>query len=205
MLNITQNENEFIWVWDEVDNQYKQLMSYNISYNTPFTYTQEECEYLYKYYSGDIDINLFWNPFDTNHSRDLIKLETNSTYDDWTFSKSDDYDEKAELLATIDESAENKDLLLQVAYFNVLKNRKYYEVEMKSAGTRFLPGKYYFKEVVSTDKGEQTVYYPVASYIPNKSYYWKDGSAGKCIETTVTSGFTCAGSIFENNLKVIYQ
>ena len=34
--------------------------------------------------------------------------------------------------------------------------------------------------------------------------YWKDGN-DKCNETTVTSGFSCAGSIFENNLKVIYQ
>ena len=36
-------------------------------------------------------------------------------------------------------------------------------------------------------------------------YNWFDGSTDKCNETTVTSGLTCSGSIFENDLKVIYQ
>ena len=39
----------------------------------------------------------------------------------------------------------------------------------------------------------------------NDAFYWKDGSDDKCNDTVVTSGFSCAGSIFENNLKVIYQ
>ena len=40
----------------------------------------------------------------------------------------------------------------------------------------------------------------------NRAYHWKDGqSLYKCDETTVGSGIGCAGSIFENNLKVIYQ
>ena len=39
----------------------------------------------------------------------------------------------------------------------------------------------------------------------NSQYNWNDGTTDKCNETTVTSGLTCAGSIFENNLKVIYQ
>ena len=34
--------------------------------------------------------------------------------------------------------------------------------------------------------------------------YWDEGS-DLCNENTVTSGYTCAGSIFENNLKVIYE
>lgn len=38
----------------------------------------------------------------------------------------------------------------------------------------------------------------------SKDYYWKDGKTDECNETTVTSGTSCAGSIFENNLKVIY-
>ena len=36
-------------------------------------------------------------------------------------------------------------------------------------------------------------------------YNWKTGTKDKCNETTVTSGWSCAGSVFENNLKVIYQ
>ena len=39
----------------------------------------------------------------------------------------------------------------------------------------------------------------------NEQYNWKTGTKDKCNETTVTTGWTCAGSIFENNLKVIYQ
>ena len=39
----------------------------------------------------------------------------------------------------------------------------------------------------------------------NKVINWKDGTQDKCNETTVTTGISCAGSIFENNLKVIYQ
>ena len=36
-------------------------------------------------------------------------------------------------------------------------------------------------------------------------FYWKDGTADQCNEETVTTGMSCAGSIFENNLEVIYQ
>ena len=39
---------------------------------------------------------------------------------------------------------------------------------------------------------------------PNSETSWKEGD-DLCNETTVTTGWTCAGSIFENNLKVIYQ
>ena len=39
----------------------------------------------------------------------------------------------------------------------------------------------------------------------NEQYNWNTGTKDKCNETTVTTGWTCAGSIFENNLKVIYQ
>lgn len=39
----------------------------------------------------------------------------------------------------------------------------------------------------------------------NKAYNWRNGTADKCNETEITSGWTCAGSVFENNLKVIYQ
>lgn len=35
------------------------------------------------------------------------------------------------------------------------------------------------------------------------NYHWQNG-ADKCNANEVTSGWTCAGSIFENNLKVIY-
>ncbi len=38
-----------------------------------------------------------------------------------------------------------------------------------------------------------------------KAYNWRDGTSDKCNEDEVTTGFTCAGSIFENNLKVIYE
>lgn len=41
--------------------------------------------------------------------------------------------------------------------------------------------------------------------IANTVLEWENGTRDKCNETTVTSGVTCAGSIFENNLKVIYQ
>ena len=47
-------------------------------------------------------------------------------------------------------------------------------------------------------------YQPTADAL-NRQYNWLDGTADKCNEDTVTSGVTCAGSIFENNLKVIYQ
>ena len=39
----------------------------------------------------------------------------------------------------------------------------------------------------------------------NDNLAWKDGPRDKCNENTVTTGVTCAGSIFENDLKVIYQ
>ena len=39
----------------------------------------------------------------------------------------------------------------------------------------------------------------------NTMYNWKTGTSDKCNETSVTSGWTCAGSIYENNQKVIYQ
>ncbi len=38
----------------------------------------------------------------------------------------------------------------------------------------------------------------------NSSYNWASGSTDKCNEGTVTTGWTCAGSVFENNQKVIY-
>lgn len=38
----------------------------------------------------------------------------------------------------------------------------------------------------------------------NKAYNWQNGTKDKCNETEVTSGWTCAGSIYENDLKVIY-
>ena len=47
-------------------------------------------------------------------------------------------------------------------------------------------------------------WYP-ASDANNEKYYWEDGTDDVCNEETVTTGLTCAGSIFENNLKVIYQ
>ena len=37
----------------------------------------------------------------------------------------------------------------------------------------------------------------------NQSHNWQNGT-DKCNETEVTSGWSCAGSIFENGLKVIY-
>ena len=36
------------------------------------------------------------------------------------------------------------------------------------------------------------------------NFHWNDGN-NLCNETSVGTGITCAGSIFENNLKVIYQ
>ncbi len=48
----------------------------------------------------------------------------------------------------------------------------------------------------STDLGDNAL---------NTTYNWKTGTSDKCNETTVTSGWTCAGSIYENNQKVIYQ
>lgn len=39
----------------------------------------------------------------------------------------------------------------------------------------------------------------------NTSHNWETGTADKCNATEVTSGWTCAGAIFENNQKVIYQ
>ena len=38
----------------------------------------------------------------------------------------------------------------------------------------------------------------------NDSYNWASGTTDKCNEETVTTGWTCAGSVFENNQKVIY-
>ena len=43
------------------------------------------------------------------------------------------------------------------------------------------------------------------SDIFNEQYNWKTGTKDKCNEETVTTGWTCAGSIFENNLKVLYK
>ena len=43
-----------------------------------------------------------------------------------------------------------------------------------------------------------------AEILPDNSASWKEGN-DLCDETTVNSGMTCAGSIFENNQKVIYQ
>lgn len=39
----------------------------------------------------------------------------------------------------------------------------------------------------------------------NTSHNWDTGTTDKCNDTTVTSGWSCAGSIFENDQKVIYQ
>ena len=39
----------------------------------------------------------------------------------------------------------------------------------------------------------------------NAQYNWRDGTTDQCNETTITSGLTCAGSVYENNLKVIYE
>lgn len=39
----------------------------------------------------------------------------------------------------------------------------------------------------------------------NDQFNWKEGTTDVCNAENVTSGLTCAGSIFENNLKVIYQ
>ena len=39
----------------------------------------------------------------------------------------------------------------------------------------------------------------------NDNVYWEDGDKDVCNEEEVTSGWACAGSIFDNNFKVIYQ
>ena len=39
----------------------------------------------------------------------------------------------------------------------------------------------------------------------DKLYNWEDGTVDLCNAEEVKNGWTCAGSIFENNLKVIYQ
>ena len=39
----------------------------------------------------------------------------------------------------------------------------------------------------------------------NASHNWETGTRDKCNATEVTSGWSCAGSIFENDQKVIYQ
>lgn len=38
----------------------------------------------------------------------------------------------------------------------------------------------------------------------NKAFNWQNGTKDKCNENEVTSGWSCAGSIYENGLKVIY-
>lgn len=44
--------------------------------------------------------------------------------------------------------------------------------------------------------------WPVTS---DGGYQWSYGSLDKCNDKEVTTGYSCAGSIYENNLKVIYQ
>ena len=43
-----------------------------------------------------------------------------------------------------------------------------------------------------------------SSFVSEKQYLWNDGN-NKCDDKAVDTGVTCAGSIFENNQKVIYQ
>ncbi len=48
-------------------------------------------------------------------------------------------------------------------------------------------------------------WWAMAANDANEQINWEHGTADVCNEDGVSTGVSCAGSIFENNLKVIYQ